>query len=135
MGDLYGYVLDHCWYASERRGWDVGLETALADFVAPVGTKPDWVGGFAVQAVLRGVFFDTSIPAALGMMTGVAFILFTNYMITDPGTSPSRPGAQVAFGAGVAAVYTLAPSQTLRVTYGTPHENDRFLAAMGEVLG
>ena len=64
-----------------------------------------WVGGFAVQAVLRGVFFDTSIPAALGMMTGVAFILFTNYMITDPGTSPSKPGAQVAFGAGVAAVY------------------------------
>ncbi len=23
---------------------------ALADFVAPVGTKPDWVGGFAVTA-------------------------------------------------------------------------------------
>ncbi|GAA4417355.1 enediyne biosynthesis protein [Actinokineospora soli] len=64
-----------------------------------------WVGGFAVQAIVRGVFFDTSIPAALGMMTGVAFILFTNYMITDPGTSPSKPGAQVAFGAGVAAVY------------------------------
>ena len=23
----------------------------------------------------------------------------------------------------------------LRVTYGTPRENDRFLAAMGEILG
>jgi enediyne biosynthesis protein E5 len=64
-----------------------------------------WVGGFALQAVLRGVFFDTSIPAALAMMTGVAFILFTNYMITDPGTTPSKPGAQLIFGAGVAAVY------------------------------
>lgn len=64
-----------------------------------------WVGGFALQAILRGVFFDTSIAAALGMMTGVAFILFTNYMISDPGTTPSKPSAQIAFGAGVAAVY------------------------------
>ena len=23
-------------------------------------------------------------------MTGVAFVLFTNYMITDPGTTPSK---------------------------------------------
>ncbi|MGX7828607.1 enediyne biosynthesis protein [Actinokineospora sp. 24-640] len=64
-----------------------------------------WVGGFALQAILRGVFFDTSIAAALGMMTGVAFILFTNYMISDPGTTPSKPAAQLAFGGGVAAVY------------------------------
>jgi hypothetical protein len=64
-----------------------------------------WLGAFALQAIVRGILFDTSIPAALGMMTGVAFILFTNYMITDPGTSPSKPGAQVAFGAGVAMVY------------------------------
>jgi hypothetical protein len=42
LGDLYGYVLDHCWYASERRGWDVGLESALADFVAR--HAPDPVG-------------------------------------------------------------------------------------------
>jgi 5-methyltetrahydrofolate--homocysteine methyltransferase len=27
-----------------------GANVALADFVAPVGTKPDWVGGFAVTA-------------------------------------------------------------------------------------
>ncbi|WP_169944071.1 enediyne biosynthesis protein [Microbispora sp. H11081] len=66
-----------------------------------------WVGAFALQAILRGVFFGTSIPAALGMMTGVAFILFTNYMITDPGTTPSKPGPQIAFGAGVALLYGL----------------------------
>jgi enediyne biosynthesis protein E5 len=64
-----------------------------------------WVGVFALQAVLRGVLFDTSIPAALSVMTGVAFILYTNYMVTDPGTTPSKPGAQFAFGAGVAVVY------------------------------
>jgi enediyne biosynthesis protein E5 len=64
-----------------------------------------WLIGYALQAVVRGILFDTSIPAALGMMTGVAFVLFTNYMVTDPGTSPSKPLAQIAFGGGVAALY------------------------------
>ncbi|WP_036323296.1 hypothetical protein [Microbispora sp. ATCC PTA-5024] len=66
-----------------------------------------WVGTFALQAVVRGIFFGTSIPAALGMMTGVAFVLFSNYMITDPGTSPSKPASQMAFGSGVALLYGL----------------------------
>jgi hypothetical protein len=64
-----------------------------------------WLITFALQAIVRGILFDTSIPAALGMMTGVAFILFTNYMVTDPGTSPSKPASQMAFGAGVAVIY------------------------------
>jgi hypothetical protein len=64
-----------------------------------------WLIGFALQAVVRGILLDVSIPAGLGMMTGVAFVLFTNYMVTDPGTSPSRPLSQIAFGGGVAAVY------------------------------
>lgn len=64
-----------------------------------------WLSVFALQAILRGVLFDTSTAAALGMMTGTAFILFTNYMVTDPGTSPSRPGSQFAFGGGVAVIY------------------------------
>ncbi|MFY1668894.1 enediyne biosynthesis protein [Plantactinospora sp. WMMB334] len=64
-----------------------------------------WLGAFALQAVFRGLVLDTSITAALAMMTGVAFVLFTNYMVTDPGTSPSRPASQIAFGAGVAVVY------------------------------
>jgi hypothetical protein len=33
LGDLYGYVCDHRWYLSERRGWDVGVDEALLDFV------------------------------------------------------------------------------------------------------
>ncbi|MEU1882671.1 enediyne biosynthesis protein [Streptosporangium sp. NPDC020072] len=75
-----------------------------------------WVGGFAVQAVLRGLFFGTSISGALGMMTGVAFILFTNYMVTDPGTSPSRPAAQMLFGGGVALTYGLLTA--VHIPYG-----------------
>ncbi|MDN3022770.1 enediyne biosynthesis protein [Streptomyces sp. S.PB5] len=64
-----------------------------------------WVGGFAVQALVRGFLTGTAIPSALLVMTGPAFILFTNYMITDPGTSPWRKRNQVVFGATVAALY------------------------------
>jgi hypothetical protein len=49
--------------------------------------------------------FGTSIPGALAMGTGIAFVLYTNYMVTDPGTSPSKPFPQFAFGAGIATVY------------------------------
>ena len=64
-----------------------------------------WVGGFALQAVVRGLVFGTPLVAGLTPMTGVAFILFTFYMVTDPATAPSRARGQVIFGAGVAAVY------------------------------
>jgi nitrate reductase alpha subunit len=40
-------------------------------------------------------------------MTGVAFLLFTNYMITDPGTTPSKGRAQFIFGGAVAGVYAV----------------------------
>jgi hypothetical protein len=38
-------------------------------------------------------------------MTGVAFVLFTNYMITDPGTTPTKGRNQFMFGSSVAMVY------------------------------
>ncbi|MFF8962720.1 enediyne biosynthesis protein [Streptomyces globisporus] len=75
-----------------------------------------WLAVFVLQAVLRGVLFDTAIPPALGMMTGVAFVLFTNYMVTDPGTTPSRPVAQVAFGGSVALTYGIMTG--LGIAYG-----------------
>ncbi|MEU6886925.1 enediyne biosynthesis protein [Streptomyces viridosporus] len=75
-----------------------------------------WVGGFALQAIVRGLLFDTSIPAALAMMTGVAFVLFTNYMITDPGTTPSSKWGQIAFGGGVAALYGVLTAMS--IAYG-----------------
>ena len=44
-----------------------------------------WVGGFALQAVIRTSIEHTAIVSALLVMTGTVFVLFTNYMITDPG--------------------------------------------------
>lgn len=65
-----------------------------------------WCGGFTVQAVFRWAFTDdVSLVSALLPMTGVAFVLFTNYMITDPGTTPVRRRNQMVFGAATAAVY------------------------------
>src|SRR5262249_41157182 len=64
-----------------------------------------WMGGFAIQAFVRHAIWDVSLYTALGVMTGVAFILFTNYMITDPGTTPTKSMNQFMFGSSVAFVY------------------------------
>ncbi len=64
-----------------------------------------WVGCFALQALLRPLLFDTAFGAPLAPMTGVAFILFTFYMVTDPATTPSSARGQVIFGASVALAY------------------------------
>nr|WTA71061.1 enediyne biosynthesis protein [Micromonospora sp. NBC_00855] len=64
-----------------------------------------WVGGFVIQALVRHWIWDVSLWGALVPMTGVAFVLFTNYMITDPGTTPSAGRNQFMFGASVAMVY------------------------------
>lgn len=64
-----------------------------------------WLGGFAIQAFLRAWIWDVALFSALSVMTGVAFVLFTNYMITDPGTTPVKPLNQFMFGSGVAMVY------------------------------
>ncbi|WP_430788084.1 enediyne biosynthesis protein [Actinoplanes sp. G11-F43] len=64
-----------------------------------------WLGGFVIQALVRYWIWDVALLSALGIMTGVAFILFTNYMITDPGTTPTLGRWQFMFGAGVATVY------------------------------
>ncbi len=69
-----------------------------------------WLGGFFLQAVVRSLLNGTPVPAALAPMTGLAFILFTFYMVTDPGTTPSRRGAQLVFGASVAFAYALLVS-------------------------
>ncbi len=66
-----------------------------------------WVGGFVLQAFLRSVLFGTPIVAALLPMTSVMFVIYTFYMVTDPGTTPTGSRAQVAYGAAVAAIYGL----------------------------
>jgi hypothetical protein len=64
-----------------------------------------WAGGFAIQALVRNAIWDTPLFTGLGVMSGVAFVLFTNYMITDPGTSPSKGRPQFIFGAGLSVIY------------------------------
>ena len=66
-----------------------------------------WLGAFVLQAALRSQLQGTSLTAALLPMTGMAFLLFTFYMVTDPGTTPSSSPGQFAFGSAVAAVYGL----------------------------
>jgi enediyne biosynthesis protein E5 len=66
-----------------------------------------WMGGFAIQAFVRHAIWDVSLFSALGVMTGVAFLLFSNYMISDPGTTPSKPVPQFIFGSGVAFIYAV----------------------------
>ena len=75
-----------------------------------------WVIGFAAQAVVRTGLAGTSLIPALLPMTGVAFVVFSMYMITDPATTPSRPARQMAFGLSVAALYSVLTAA--HVVYG-----------------
>lgn len=75
-----------------------------------------WVGTFVLQAVVRHFLFGTLILPSLNPMTGVAFLLFTFYMVTDPATTPSTARGQVLFGASVAASYGVLMS--LHVVFG-----------------
>lgn len=64
-----------------------------------------WLIGFVAQAVIRSLIFETPLVAGLLPMTGLPFVLYSFYMVTDPATTPFRTRGQIAFGAGVAAVY------------------------------
>ena len=64
-----------------------------------------WLSGFALQAVARHLLTGAALLPALAPMTGMAFLLFTFYMVPDPGTTPSLPRRQVAFGASVGLLY------------------------------
>jgi len=75
-----------------------------------------WIGGFLIQASLRSMIQGTSLTAACLPMTGVAFLLFTFYMVTDPATTPSATPQQFAFGAAVAATYGVL--MTAHVVFG-----------------
>jgi hypothetical protein len=75
-----------------------------------------WWGGFVAQAALRSLLFGSSWMAALNPMTGVAFVLFSFYMVTDPATTPFDKKRQILFGLSVAAVYGALVS--LHVVFG-----------------
>ena len=75
-----------------------------------------WTGGFALQALLRSAVFGTPVIAPLLPMTGLVFVLYTNYMITDPGTTPFVKRNQILFGLATAALYGVLVS--LHVVFG-----------------
>ena len=75
-----------------------------------------WLGGFVAQALVRAAVFGTPLVAPLLPLTGLVFVLYTNYMITDPGTTPVVRRNQVAFGAATALVYGVLVS--LHVVFG-----------------
>ncbi|HVG28737.1 MAG TPA: hypothetical protein VM864_03360 [Pyrinomonadaceae bacterium] len=75
-----------------------------------------WLGGFFAQALIRSLVCDLPLTSALLPMTGMAFILYSFYMVTDPATTPSGKRSQIAFGAGVAATYGLL--LTVHVVFG-----------------
>lgn len=64
-----------------------------------------FMGAFAIQAFFRHWVSDVSLFSALGVMTNVPFILFANYMISDPGTTPHKTWPKFMFGGAVAFVY------------------------------
>lgn len=75
-----------------------------------------WLSGFALQAIIRHMVFDAQLAAALLPMTGVAFILYTFYMITDPATTPTSLSGQLIFGFGNAFLYGML--MTLHIVFG-----------------
>lgn len=91
--------------------WILPLVIALAGtminakFTGKIPLITAWLGAFALQAIGRSLVLGMPVVSALGPMTGVAFILFTFYMITDPSTSPSDPRSQIFFGMAVAVTY------------------------------
>lgn len=85
-------------------------------FTRKIPLIASWVSCFFLQALLRHFFLDASLTGALMPMTGVAFILFTFYMLTDPGTTPVKARSQVVFGAAVAVLYCCC--MVLHIVFG-----------------
>lgn len=75
-----------------------------------------WLATFAAQALVRHLLFGTPLVAGLVPMSGLAFLLFTFYMVSDPATTPDHPRQQLVFGAAVAIVYGILVS--LHVVFG-----------------
>jgi len=64
-----------------------------------------WVATFIAQAVVRHLLFETYLPASLVPITGVPFVIFTFYMVTDPATSPNGSRGQIVFGISLGVIY------------------------------
>lgn len=100
--ELYGY-------------WDWALPALIictgtflnARFTKKLPLIIAWLAAFVLQAVIRHFIYPTWLTGSLSPMTGVAFLLFTFYMITDPATSPSSVRGQIVFGLSLGGAYGL----------------------------
>lgn len=87
-----------------------------AKFTKKLPLIAGWLIVFALQAVVRHYIFGTWLEASLSTMTGLAFLLYTFYMVSDPATTPADPRRQFMFGASVAVVYGLL--MAFHIVYG-----------------
>jgi hypothetical protein len=76
-----------------------------AKFTKRICVAIGWVGGFFAQALIRNLVFGVPLSATLLPMTGVAFVLFTFYMVTDPATTPCTSRGQLLYGTLVSMAY------------------------------
>lgn len=83
---------------------------ALAGFVFRIGRTwliVSFLVTYALQTALRAWIMRAHLPPEmlfLGTLTSPPFFLFTFFMITDPRTSPTSRGAQIAVGMSIALV-------------------------------
>jgi Na+-translocating ferredoxin:NAD+ oxidoreductase RnfD subunit len=91
-----------------------------------------WLGAFVLQAAVRHFVFGNYFVPSLNPMTGVAFLLFTFYMVTDPATTPATARGQIAFGASIAAVY--GTLMALHLVFGLFFALSLVCAARGVLL-
>jgi hypothetical protein len=104
--------------------WDWGIPLIIicsgtfinSRFTSRLPLLAAWLVGFAAQAGFRSLFLGATFVPSLAPMTGLAFLLFSFYMVTDPPTTPSSTRNQIAFGLSVAATYGLLMS--LHVVFG-----------------
>lgn len=75
-----------------------------------------WAFAFFLQAFVRSIFFDISFVAGLLPLSGVAFLLFTFYMISDPATTPQSKKGQIVFAFSTAFFYGLL--MTFHIVFG-----------------
>lgn len=66
-----------------------------------------WLAGFVGQALVRSWLAPQELLTLLAPMTGMAFVLFTFYMVSDPMTTPRTRQGQIVFGVATAALYGL----------------------------
>ena len=75
-----------------------------------------WLAAFVLQAMVRHFVFDAQLFAILAVATGPIAIIFSFYMISDPGTTPNDPLPQAIFGATIGVTYGIL--MCFHVVYG-----------------